>query len=151
MKYLVSCVVCGAVAAILGFSAPGVAMAKDVTIKRTFKQTKAKPIWAHASLRTRDCATMPPKVEFIDQPSGGKLYVKERPRKISGYKGPRAKCNGKAGVAAYIVFAPKSGFNGRTRGRYKVTFASGNVLNVTALIAVGTVQRDNTGWHVPGK
>ena len=151
MKVSVFPIILGFVAASLAGFVPMAASAKDQTINRTFKETKPKPIWAHASLRTKDCATKPPKVEFVEQPTGGKLYIKVRARKIKGYKGNRAKCNGKAGTAAYVVFSPKAGFNGRTVGKYKVTFNSGNVLNVTALIRVGNVKKDNSGWLVPAK
>lgn len=141
-------VLAGAVVALAPFASA--VSARDVTVRRTVQPDKPSDIWVHSSSR-RDCATRIPDIHIVEQPANGLLSIRNGERTLSGYKGAMEKCNGKSGVGAFVVFTPNAGFTGRNRARYRVSFASGREMNVTALIQVGKRVREEAGWHVPDR
>ncbi|MBN9082961.1 MAG: hypothetical protein BGP04_02055 [Rhizobiales bacterium 62-17] len=124
----------------------GVAVAKETVVRRSTDAGKAVDVWSHSSMRP-DCSTKAPVVTIVQQPGNGTVSVNEGPRFLSGNRGDFAKCNGQTGFGSHIVYQPKAGFEGQDRLRYTVRFDSGTELTVSAQVRVGTVPRNDEGWH----
>lgn len=124
----------------------GTAMAKETLVRRATEVGKSVEVWSHSSMRP-DCSTKVPVVTIVQQPSSGTVAVSEGPRQLSGNRGDFAKCNGQSGFGSHIVYQPKAGFEGQDRLRYTVRFDSGTELTVSAQVRVGTVPRNDEGWH----
>lgn len=124
----------------------GAAMAKETLVRRSTDAGKPVDVWSHSSMRP-DCSTKAPVVTIVQQPASGTVAVSEGPRLLSGNRGDFAKCNGQTGFGSHIVYQPKPGFEGQDRLRYTVRFDSGTELTVSAQVRVGTVARNDEGWH----
>lgn len=127
-----------------GFS--GTAAAKDIEIRRSVKAGEAAELLPHSSMRG-DCESKVPKIKILDEPKNGSASIKEGERKFEKGTGNFAKCDGKTGVGARVVYTPKSGYQGADTFRYEVTFESGNVNTYSVSLRVG--RQDNTGWAKP--
>ncbi len=119
------------------------ALAKDVEIRRSLKSGETAELLQHSSMRG-NCESKVPQIKILSQPSNGAASVKEGERKFQNGKGNFAKCDGKTGVAARVVYKPREGFTGTDKLRYEVTFASGNVSTYVVTLRVGST--DTGGW-----
>ena len=128
------------------FAGTNVVLAKDVELTRAVKAGETSGILPHSSMRG-DCESKVPKVRILDQPRNGAATVKEGERKFERGAGNFAKCDGKTGVGATVMYKPKDGFQGADKFRYEVTFDSGTVTTYSITMRVGS--RDNSGWAKP--
>ncbi|MGE3247430.1 MAG: hypothetical protein AB7F96_21490 [Beijerinckiaceae bacterium] len=129
-----------------GFSGP--AFAKDLKYFRSMKKDAETPLMRHTSFRG-DCETKAAEIKILEQPKNGQAAVKTGTRKFpKGGKGNLAKCDGKTGAAAAVVYKPKSGFEGFDQLKYEVTFASGNKNTVSYRLKIGDPKKsdDGKGW-----
>lgn len=129
---------------ILFFSMP--AASKDLELRRAVKAGETVELLPHSSMRG-DCESKVPKIRIIDEPKNGSAAVKEGERRFEKGVGELAKCDGKVGVGAKVIYTPKSGFEGADKLRYEVTFASGTVTIYNVQIRVG--RQDPAGWTKP--
>ena len=124
----------------------GPAAAKDVEIRRSVKAGEAAELLPHSSMRG-ECESKLPKIKILDVPRNGTTAIKEGERKFERGTGNFAKCDGKTGVGARVVYTPKSGFEGADRFRYEVTFESGSVTTYAVSLRIG--KQDPAGWSKP--
>ncbi len=123
----------------------GVAVAKDIQMRKNVRATGETAILPHSSFRG-ECETRAPEIKILDNPANGTVAIKSGPRKFpAGGKGNMAKCDGKTGVAAAVFYTPKSGFQGFDKVRYEVTFASGNKNVYIVQLRVGTPKQEGGG------
>ena len=122
------------------------ATAKDVEIRRAIKAGEAAELLQHSSMRG-ECESKLPKIKILDAPRNGTAAIKEGERKFERGTGNFAKCDGKTGVGARVVYTPKSGFEGADRFRYEVTFDSGSVTTYAISLRIG--KQDPAGWSKP--
>ena len=137
----------GAALALSGLAA-GVtsAAAKDIEIRRTVKAGEAADLLPHSSMRG-ECESKVPKIRILEQPRNGEAAIKEGERKFEKGAGNFAKCDGKVGVGAHVIYKPKSGYEGADRFRYEVTFDSGRVSTYAVSLRIG--RQDPAGWTKP--
>ena len=122
------------------------AIAKDVEFRRTVKAGEATELLPHSSMRG-ECESKIPRIRILDEPRNGTAAIKEGERKFDRGTVNFAKCDGKIGVGARVVYTPKSGFQGADNLRYEVTFESGMVTTYSFSLQVG--RQDNSGWTKP--
>lgn len=120
--------------------------AKDVEIRRTIKAGEATELLPHSSMRG-ECESKVPKIRILEAPRNGSTAIREGERKFEGGTGNFAKCDGKIGVGARVVYTPKGGFEGADRFRYEVTFDSGRVTTYAVSLRIG--RQDQSGWSKP--
>jgi len=122
------------------------ASAKDVELRRTIKAGEATDLLPHSSMRG-ECESKIPKIRILDQPRNGTATIREGERKFEKGTGNFAKCDGKVGVGANVVYTPKGGFEGADRFRYEVTYDSGRTATYAVSLRVG--RQDSSGWTKP--
>ncbi len=120
--------------------------AKDFEIRRSVKTGEAAELLQHSSMRG-ECESKVPKIKILDEPRNGGAAIKEGERKFEKGAGNFAKCDGKTGVGARVVYTPKSGFEGADKFRYEVTFDNGNVNVYSVSLRIG--KQDPAGWAKP--
>ncbi len=120
--------------------------AKDFEIRRSVKAGEAAELLQHSSMRG-ECESKVPKIKVLDDPKNGGAVVKEGERKFEKGAGNLAKCDGKSGVGARVVYTPKAGFEGADKFRYEVTFNNGNVNVYSVSLRIG--KQDPAGWAKP--
>ena len=122
------------------------ASAKDVELRRAIKAGEAVELLPHSSMRG-DCESKLPKIRIVDQPRNGAASIKEGERKFEKGAGNFAKCDGKVGVGARVIYTPKGSFEGADKFRYEVTFDSGTVTTYAVSLRIG--KQDPAGWTKP--
>ena len=126
--------------------AASVAHAKDTEYRRSVKVGEAAELIPHSSMRG-ECLTKVPAIKILEEPKNGTASIKEGERKFENGKGNFAKCDGKVGIGARVVYTPKSGFVGTDKLRYEVTFESGSVSTYAFMFRIG--RQDSGGWTNP--